>query len=261
MRKYMALARVAFLDAIQEKAEIAIWVLLDIIPVFTMGSLWLANRTSMTTMNISQLVTYYIMVMIVGRVTEFYFDEDMSDMVRTGDFSKFLLKPLRFPFAFIPQMMGRKLFSGIIILIPLVGAIVLFFYQYIVFPHGIQLFLFFCSLFLTLGIRYALSTFAAAGAFFWEQANALTHARWMLEIVLGGYSLPLSLYPSWLRIIPESLPIKYIYYIPVSIFTGAIDVRTAFSTLSVGILWTVVMVACSQWVWKKGVIRYSGVGG
>lgn len=261
MRKYIALARIAFLEAIQEKAEIMIWVLLDIIPVFVMGSLWLSNRTSVTTMNVSQLVTYYIMVMIIGRVTEFFFDEDMSDLVRTGEFSKYLLKPLRFPFSFVPQMMGRKLFSGIIMLIPIVGVVVLFFRQYLVFPHGIQFMLFLFSLLLTLGIRYALSVLAAAGAFFWEQAGALTHARWILELTVGGYLLPFSLYPSWLRVIPESLPMKYVYYVPVSIFTGAFDTNTALSTLGAGMLWVAVMVAIAQWVWKKGIIRYSGVGG
>lgn len=261
MRKYVALARIAFLEAIQEKAEIMIWVLLDIIPVFVMGSLWLSNRTSVTTMSISQLITYYIMVMIIGRVTEFFFDEDMSDLVRTGEFSKYLLKPLRFPFAFIPQMMGRKLFSGIMILIPIVGVVVLFFRQYLVFPHGIQLMLFLFSILLTFGIRYALSTLAASGAFFWEQAEALTHARWILELTIGGYLLPFSLYPSWLRVIPESLPIKYVYYVPVSIFTGSFDINSALSTLGAGIVWTIAMIVFAQWVWKKGVIRYSGVGG
>lgn len=261
MRKYIALARLAFLEAIQEKEEIIIWVLLDIIPIFVMGSLWLSNQSSVTTMSISQLITYYIMVMIIGRVTEFFFDEDMSNMVRTGEFSKFLLKPLRFPFAFIPQMMGRKLFSGIIVLTPIIGVVVLFFRQYLVVPHGIQLVLFLFSILLTLGIRYALSTLAAAGAFFWEQSEALTHARWILEMTVGGYLLPFSLFPSWIRVIPESLPLKYVYYIPVSIFTGAFDMNSAYATFGAGILWTIAMIVFAQWVWRKGVVRYSGVGG
>lgn len=261
MRKYVALARIAFLEAIQEKAEVLIWVLLDIIPIFIMGSLWLSNQSSLTAMSISQLITYYVLVMIIGRTTEFYFDEEMTDLVRTGEFSKFLLKPLRFPFAFIPQTFGRKLFSGIIVLVPIIGIILFFFRQYLIAPRGLQLLLFAFSLCLTLGIRYALSTLAAAGAFFWEQAGALTHARWMLELTIGGYLLPLSLYPSWLRIIPESLPIKYIYYVPVSIFNGTFSAETAITTLLVGIVWVFALLVLSQWVWKKGVVHYSGVGG
>jgi len=261
MRKYLALARAALLDAVQEKAEIMIWVLLDALPVFIMASLWLSNRTQVTIMSISQLITYYIIAMIIGRLTEFFFDEDMGELVRTGEFSKYLLKPLRFPAAFIPQTFGRKLFSGFVMITPIVAVIGIFFRQYLVFPSKIQLLLFLLSLIITLGIRYSLSTLAAAGAFFWEQSGALTHVRWVLEIVAGGYILPLSFYPSWLRIIPESLPIKYIYYVPISIYTGIFDNKTALSTLAIGTLWLPVMIFAAHWVWRKGITRYSGVGG
>ena len=102
---------------------------------------------------------------------------------------------------------------------------------------------------------------ALAGAFFWERSEALTHARWVLEMIAGGYLLPLSLYPSWARNITEFLPFKYIYYVPVSIFTGIIDLNTVMTTLFVGVIWLTAMILFSQWIWKKGIIRYSGVGG
>lgn len=107
-------------------------------------------------------------------------------MVQTGEFSKFLLKPLRFPFAFIPQTLGRKLFSGVILPIPILGIILVSFRQYVILPGTTRVFLFLLSLFITCGIRYSLSTLAGAGAFFWEQANALTHLRWILESSVGG---------------------------------------------------------------------------
>jgi len=261
MRKYIALARAALLDAVQEKAEIMIWVLLDTIPVFIMVPLWLANQEKLPVMTISQIVTYYVVVMIIGRVTEFYFDEEMSDQVRSGEFSKFLLRPLRFPFAFIPQTFGRKLFSGVTMIIPMLIIIIGVFHRYLVIPTLPGLLFFIPSLFITIGIRYTLSALAAVGAFFWEQSEALTHARWILEIVAGGYMLPLSLYPEWLRIIPDSLPFKYVYYVPVSIFTGAFDLRTTFINLMGGAIWLVILLVLTRWTWKKGLIRYSGVGG
>lgn len=261
MKKYLALARAALLEAIQEKAEIFIWVLLDTIPVFIMGSLWLANREKLTIMTISQIVTYYVMVMIIGRLTEFYFDEEMSDQVRSGEFSKFLLRPLRFPFAFIPQTFGRKLFSGVTMVIPMLIAVVLIFHQYLVVPDSAMFLFFLLSLAITVGIRFTLSALAAAGAFFWEQAEALTHARWALEIVAGGYALPLSFYPGWLRWIPELLPFQFAYYVPVSIFTGAISPEETIRKLTLGFLWLILLLVLSTRLWKSGIRRYSSVGG
>lgn len=261
MRKYLALARAALLDAIQEKAEIMIWVVLDAIPIFVMGSLWLANREHLVSMSLSQIVTYYIMVLVISRMIEFYFDEDMSDMVQSGEFSKYLLKPIHFPFAFIPLTFGRKLISGIVMAIPMLLIVGTVFRHYLTFPNRLMFGFFLLSLLITIGVRYSVSVLAGAGAFFWERSEALTHARWMLEMTIGGYLLPLTFYPSWFRIIPEILPFKYIYYVPVSIFTGTFDVSTTLSALAIGTLWLLVIIPASHWVWKKGISRYSSVGG
>lgn len=261
MRKYLALARAALLEAIQEKAEIMIWVILDAVPVFVMGSVWIANQQHIAMFNISQMVTYYIVSMVIGRMTEFYFDEEMSDQVRTGDFSKWLLKPLRFPFAFIPQTIGRKVFSGFVMLLPMLTLILVSFHRYLVFPDTPMLVFFALSLVVTVGLRFTFSAIAAAGAFFWEHAEALTHARWVLEIIAGGYMLPLSFYPSWLRFIPEALPFKYAYFVPVSIFTGTFDTPTILISLVGGVLWLTAMLFLTKWLWTIGIRRYSGVGG
>ncbi len=261
MRKYLALARAALLESIQEKAEIFIWVVLEAVPVFIMGSLWLANQQHLVTINISQIITYYLIVMIISRLTEFYFDMNFSDMVRTGEFSKYLLKPIRFPFAFIPQALGEKVVGGLILPLAMFIPLVIIFKENLIFPKPSGLLLFLVSLILTLGIRYSLSVLAGAGAFFWERSEALTHARWMLEMIAGGYLLPLSLYPSWARNIPEFLPFKYIYYVPVSIFTGIIELNAALTSLLIGVIWLIAMILFSQWIWRKGIIRYSGVGG
>jgi ABC-2 type transport system permease protein len=261
MRKYLAIARAALLEAIQEKSEIFIWVILEAVPVFVMGSLWLANQQHLVALNISQIITYYLVVMIISRLTEFYFDEGTGDLIRTGEFSKYLVKPIRFPFAFIPQALGQKVISGIVLPLAMLVPLVAVFGKHIIFPEPSRLLLFLLSLILTLGIRYTLSVMALAGAFFWERSEALTHARWMMEMVVGGYLLPLSMYPSWAGSISGLLPFKYIYYVPVSIFTGIIGLNTAVIELLKGIIWLAAMLLFSRWIWKKGIIRYCGVGG
>lgn len=73
--------------------------------------------------------------------------------------------------------------------------------------------------------------------------------------------LPISLYPDWLKFIPNSLPFQYIFYYPVSIFTGAIGLNEALTSIGFGAIWMVILILLSEYVWRLGIKRYTGVGG
>lgn len=260
MRKYLSLARAEMLDAVQEKAEVLIWMLIAAIPIFVMSSVWMNNQHQVGNLNISQLVTYYMIAVFLGWVTEFWFDERMGEEIRTGDFSRYLLRPLVFPFAFIFQNLGRKMFSVPIFVTPTVLIIFLLFKNYLVFPNRAGFLVFIAAVLVSIGIRFALSVLVAAVAFWWEQSTALVHLRWVLEVLAGGYMLPVSLYPNWLQFIPRSLPFQFIYYIPISIFNGAISPETAISMLPTSLTWMVGLLITGHLLWNKGVKQYSAVG-
>ena len=183
-----------------------------------MGSLWLANSHNLVQVSISEMVTYYLVVMIINRLTEFYFDEYVQDEIRDGTFSRYLLKPVSTPWLFIPVTLGRKLFANVILL-PILVLMVVAFRQYLVFPGLAAGLLFVVFLFISSFIRYSLSVLITTAGFYWEQTYSLVHLRWILETVAGGYVLPLIFFPEWLRFIPDSLPFKYIYFIPAAVFT------------------------------------------
>lgn len=260
MRKYLALARAELLNAIQEKEEILIWIIIEAIPVFVMGSLWLANSHNLIQVSISEMVTYYLVVMIINRLTEFYFDEYVQDEIRDGTFSRYLLKPVSTPWLFIPVTLGRKLFANVILL-PILVLMVVAFGQYLVFPGLAAGLLFVVFLFISSFIRYSLSVLITTAGFYWEQTYSLVHLRWILETVAGGYVLPLIFYPEWLRFIPDSLPFKYIYYIPAAVFTGMITTSEAIPALLPAFFWMIGLLVFGHWLWRIGIKRYSSVGG
>lgn len=260
MRKYWALARAELLDAVAEKAEILIWIIIDAIPVFVMGSLWLANQQNLLKASISEMVTYYLVVMITSRLTEFYFDEYVQDEIRDGTFARYLLKPLSLPWLFLPVIWGRRLVENALLL-PVAAVIIVLFRQYLVIPDPYSLFLFAVFLLISSFIRYSLSVLITTAAFYWEQTYSLVHLRWILEAVAGGYVLPLIFYPEGLRFIPDSLPFKYIYFVPTAVFTGMISTSEAAGNLLPALLWMAGLLIVSRLIWGIGIKRYSNVGG
>jgi ABC-type uncharacterized transport system permease subunit len=82
----------------------------------------------------------------------------------------------------------------------------------------------------------------------------------MLEFTIGGYGIPLVLYPDSLQNIFNLLPFKFLYYIPSLILSGV--ARPDLShTLIQGAVWSVVLLFASVSLWRLGIRRYSAVSG
>lgn len=263
MKKYITLARAELLDAINNRGEMVLHVVLETVPIFVMSSLWISNQNGVINLGYSssQLVTYYLIMLIISRATGFYFDQNAQEEIRSGSFSRFLLKPLSIPFAYIPQNIGGKIFHvGVLLsIILLVIAIVLG--SHVLYPTLLNLIFFGTSLVAAYLIQYSLSVLVTAVAFYMEQSSAVIHLKWMFDVVAGGYMIPVDVYPIWLQSIINLLPFKYIYFVPASIVLSKFSFTQSLIQIGVGYIWVIILLFTSHTFWKRGVERYSAVGG
>ena len=261
MKKYLAIAKAEWLDALQTRGEIFIWLFLETLPIFVMGSLWSTNKSSIPDFSTSQLVTYYVAILITSRLTGHYFDEGLQKEIREGTLSRFLVKPIKFPLANIPQNLGGKAFNTLFLLAPVLVVVISIFRNQLIIPSPQILFLFLVSLIPAYFIQYSVSVLVSSVAFYWEQSNSIVHIKWMMESMIGGYLLPLSLYPNWARVITDFFPFKYVYFIPAAIFTQRLSFPEISLNLLYSVLWAIVLFFIGDVVWKKGLREYSSVGG
>ncbi len=263
MRKYFALGRAEWLDALNNRGEILLWIILELFPMFVMSSLWLSNKVGASSLgySFSQLITYYLLVVVISRLTNHYFDQGMQNEIRDGSFSRYLLKPLPMPISFLAPSVGGKLFHFLFLFLPIILAIMFFMQGNINLPTFTNFLLFCVSLISAFFIQYSLSVVVTTFAFYLEQSSAFMHAKWVLENVAGGYVIPLSIYPLWAQSILNFLPFKYLYYIPASIFLGKISVGDSLLELVRSFMWVAVLLFISHSFWKNGVKKYSSAGG
>lgn len=263
MKKYFAVARAEWLDALQNREEVLIWVILEGVPVLIMSWLWLANQSQLANLHISvgSLVTYYTLIFIISRVTGFYFDETMQSRIREGTFSSFLLRPWSLFSMLLSQNLGGKLFNTFFLLIPVLAFIYLLFGSHLLVTLDWRIVLFFLSLIPAYLIQFCLSLIVVAVAFFWEQSFSLIHLRWVMETVFGGYALPLYLYPKFLSNFASFLPFKYVYFLPANIYSSQLDVMGSLQQILYSCLWVVCLYLLANLIWRKGLNRYSSVGG
>ena len=80
----------------------------------------------------------------------------------------------------------------------------------------------------------------------------IRHISWAyfsLIRFLGGQIVPLWLFPSFLRVVAEALPVKGMFYIPISIYIGQLTGAEAIQSIEFQLIWLVALVLLSRMLW------------
>lgn len=99
------------------------------------------------------------------------------------------------------------------------------------------------------------------GVAFWaDNVWSLNVMMRMIVGLLGGYMLPLSLFPDWARALLAWSPFPYLYDFPVNVLLGRIGPVAFAQGLGVTLAWSAAFALTGREVWRRGALEYSGVG-
>lgn len=78
--------------------------------------------------------------------------------------------------------------------------------------------------------------------------------------LLGGFFLPLDLFPDWAQRLAFHLPFPYFFYVPVKVLVGELPFHFWLQGMGVALAWCAILVMVGQAVWRRGDRQYTGVG-
>ncbi len=97
-------------------------------------------------------------------------------------------------------------------------------------------------------------------AFWADNVWSLTVAQRWVVMLLGGYMLPLSVFPEPAQRVLEWLPFRFFYDFPARVFLGEIAFVTFVQGLAVMAIWGLVAWLGGRLLWHRGQLQYTGVG-
>lgn len=262
MKKIWAMFKFTLKDQIEYPAEIYYWLILTLIPLFTMAYLWLTvyqQREQVASFSLSTIITYYFVVMLINRLnshTAFW----ISDLVRQGTLSVLLLRPYGFFNFVFTRSLLRKLISFSLSL-PVIFAVGYLLREYIVFPSSLAYWLFFLlAVFLSICI-FALFGFILGFVSFWTlEIGSIVYFYYTLLDFLGGAFIPLEFFPDTFRNILNLLPFRFLFSLPASVYIQRLTLSEALVGLSYGIVWLGVLAFIYRLLWNAGLKRYAAYG-
>lgn len=240
--------------------QIFVWVISDALQPLILGVVWAAVAKEGGLLSVNQVITYFFLVSVVSKLTKDWSVIYVSNIVVSGEFSKYLVKP----FNYLAETLGISLGARVLrllMLVPLLGIAYFVLKDYLVINWGHDRFmLFLISLIFAFLINYLLGNTFALISFFINQIVGLRTFYEHAVIFLSGEGIPLVAFPSWAKYFIEILPFRYTVSFPIEIITGSISGREIGYGFVIAGFWMVVLIVLYKVLFRLAIKKYEAYG-
>ena len=207
------------------------------------------NSYANYTMNLSEMITYYIFASIIQQLTNCNIMYSINNMILNGSISLQLLMPTSFIYRQFLESASKNIISTMYNAIP--PAIIAFFlFRTNVIFTASSFFLFILSTILAAIIGYYIGFIMGLTAIWLRNAFFLRNCSSVMFGLFSGFVLPMWIFPKWLNYISCILPFRYIIYEPLTILLGK-NSHVGHVILS-QIFWIIILSFISSVLWKTG---------
>lgn len=257
MKLYLRLIGNSYQQNMAYKSNVIMGMVGKIISMFIQISVWFAlyggsalvnsNKGAIT---IHEMITYVLVSTGISMFINNQVIGMIDGKIKSGMIAMDLIKPINFHANILCNTLGNNLFHITFQLAPLV--FISFFIYHISLPSTVYIFLFFISL-LNAFVLFFIISYILGLIGFWYLS--VWHFSRLLEDVVrlfGGVWIPLWFFPKTLIVISQYLPFQYIYFVPINIFLEKLTIEESMNMLLIQVIWILLFIGLSYFVWIKG---------
>jgi ABC-2 type transport system permease protein len=202
-----------------------------------------------------EMLQYTLASILFSQIRGGDHDFELQEMIRSGQLSNYLLRPVGvIDFVWLRGLAPKLFIAGLclalgVVLSPWVdlhparmaGAMVMALMGNI--------------------IHYQLGAALATTAFLWEEAYSVLMVKNMIVGILSGEQIPLTLFPASMSWIWKSTPFYLYVFGPAQYALGRWTTEEFLRNLSVGVIWLAIGWILIRLTWGLGIRRYLALGG
>ena len=233
--------------------------LILIITVFIWKSAY-KNTVSIAEVSQEQMITYSIISILMVSIYSVRVDRTVNERIREGYIAIDFLRPINLLVGWFFDDLGTSTDAFLLTLLPLL----IFSIAVIKVPlpsNLLAFILFLASVLLSYFILWIITAMTSMIAFWFLELGNLAVVRMHLIRILSGSFVPLWFFPQWVQKVSAFLPFVYIYQTPLSIYIGKINVKQAFQSMLIQIVWILILSFILSRIWKKACRMVTVQGG
>jgi len=201
---------------------------------------------------------YYIVWTLVRNMNIVFTPYGWEWLIRRGELSAALLRPLHPIHGFISYFAGWKVVV-IILWLPLAAFLSLVFKPEL-HPTLLNVAVFAAAIWGAYLIRTMLLWLLGMISFWTTRVSALNQMYFVALLFLSGQIAPISLLPPPIQMAASLLPFRWMIGFPVELLLGRLTPLEAITGFAAQIVWLGLSLALVRLVWRAGVRVYSAVG-
>ena len=209
---------------------------------------------------LQEMITYISVAWIARSLYFSSVDEEINEIVRTGQISIYLLRPVRFHFLLLAQAFGESVFRLAFFTLP-IGTVILLSFPVSPPASATALGLFLLANFTAFFVMAEVGFLVGLLAFSLKSIQGVMRVKYYLIQLFSGLLLPLTFFPEGFQRLLQWLPLKMITYVPLQLYLGKIHGTGALLVFAEQLLWCAILFAIGEWGWRNAVRKLTLQGG
>jgi viologen exporter family transport system permease protein len=268
MKKYWHVLNVGIQNNLTYRFNFLARAIFGLIPLIATLYVWRtiysgkSSGSEVGTYTLAEMISYYLVVTIVDALTAVNEDDwQIAADIKDGNISQFLLKPINYLLYRLCLFFSGRLAYLAVAALPL-AIFVFSLRRYFVLPGDwATLALFFVSVGLTALLQFFMSYAMAMLAFWVLEVSTFIFILFAFEYIASGHMFPLDILPHWIAQLLFYTPFPYQMYFPVAVYMGKISGAGRVEGLLIQLAWVGISYGFAQFMWHRGMRKYSAVGG
>ncbi len=261
-RRYGALLRAAWLQDLQYRASIVLWLLWGVTePAIALGIWWaIAANGPVGGYDRADFARYFFALMLVNQLTIAWDSWYLDGWIREGELNFRLARPLHPAHEAVAENIAYKArTAGMILVVWLLAALA---WPAVRLPFGAERWaLTAVAVLLAAAMRFFISFTTGLLAFWTTRATAIMELHAGISLFLSGRLAPLSLLPPAVAQVAGVLWFPYMLAFPVDLLTGAARGAAVLDGFIWQLVWLGVWIGAYRIAWTRGIRKYGAVGG
>ena len=249
------------------RSDLVISTVASLIKLFIQVFLWTALYNGKLQINsnsgiitIKEMITYSILSTGISVFTGNGVIYMVSEKIKSGEIAMDLIKPFSFKSLLLCETIATNISTFFIKFIPILSiGIIIFGFN---IPPWRYIVLFIITVVNSMLINYMICYLLGLVAFWylntWQFDRLL---RSSIMAILSGSFLPLWFLPKVVSDISGYLPFRHIFFTPISVYLGKVDLQQALVLIVQQILWVGILTVIERVIWNKGTKKLVIQGG
>ncbi len=262
LKSMIALAKMHFNELNIYKSNFYLFTLNRIVEVIVYIFVWQAiyNQTGDAGgLTISQMVTYYILVVTISPISLWGINEDIARSIRSGKINKELLNPITYFQYYFGVNLGEIAFS---LVVGIAVFIVCNIFWNVILPSNIANFiLFIIVILLGIPITFFIQMIVGTAGFYTNSIWGMQILRKAIISIFSGVIAPITLFPEWFQNLANILPFKELIYTPINIWLGQVAINDIYFIVAKQVIWGIILYLIAKAFFNHAVKKITINGG